>query len=148
MRAVKILACGVIIALGMMLVASSAVNYTEQINNSSTTAQTQKRLAWAVWDDPDDLDMQPNADIVIVKDGTENKGYGYGTIFGRILNRTGKRLSYLQISFSLYSEGGAKVGSCFDNISGLDSGETWSFQAYCSNYYGNGTYKIDSVSYW
>lgn len=145
-RITKIVVCGILLSIFLMFIASYAHNYSTSENTTISTKE--KRLKWAVWDDPENPDTIPNADIVVVQDGTENKGYGYGTIYGRLLNRTGSRLSYVQISFDLYSEGGVKVGSCLDNINGLEHGETWGFSAYCGNYPESGTYKIDSVTYW
>lgn len=54
------------------------------------------------------------------------------TISGTIVNGSKSDYEYAQISLGLYSEPngeGAKVGSAIDNISGLESGQKWQFEA-------------------
>lgn len=50
-------------------------------------------------------------------------------ITGTVVNRTGKRIRYAQITFHLYDASGGRIGTAFTNISTLDPGEQWSFKA-------------------
>ena len=56
-----------------------------------------------------------------------NTSYGITTITG---NLTANRdYEYLQIEIPLYDSEGNKVGTALANISGLNKGETWRFEA-------------------
>ena len=68
-----------------------------------------------------------------------------GKITGIVINRRNKKLSYAQISFNLYDESGAQVGSALDNINGLEPGGRWKFEA---NSFGTdfSTYKINEMT--
>lgn len=50
-------------------------------------------------------------------------------IVGSVVNGTGRRLRYAQVTFSLYDGSGARVGSAMDNINDLDPGAVWNFKA-------------------
>lgn len=52
-----------------------------------------------------------------------------GTITGIVENRRPRKLSYAQISFSLYDDSGAQVGTAIANINGLEPGSKWKFEA-------------------
>lgn len=52
-----------------------------------------------------------------------------GTITGIVENRRSRKLSYAQITFNLYDESGAQVGSAMANINGLEPGGRWKFEA-------------------
>lgn len=58
--------------------------------------------------------------------------YGYGYARGKIINNTGKKLSYIQVSLGIYNASGSKVGDCWDNLSGLNEDGIWTFEAYCT----------------
>lgn len=50
-------------------------------------------------------------------------------ITGSVVNRTGKRVRYAQISFNLYDASGGRIGTAFTNINNLEPGEQWNFKA-------------------
>lgn len=52
-----------------------------------------------------------------------------GKITGIVENRRSRKLGYAQISFNLYDDSGAQVGSAVDNINGLEPGGKWKFEA-------------------
>ncbi len=52
-----------------------------------------------------------------------------GEITGIVENRRGKDLRYVEITFSLYDDSGAQVGTAFANVTGLDAGGRWKFRA-------------------
>ena len=105
----------------------------------TTTKQAWKRLQ---------TDDEPCDALVCVKvDNTEfNSQYGYGHIYGRAVNYTGKDLSYIAINFGLY-DGDVKTGSCIANQNYLTNGTTWSFEAVCSGTSGS-SYKVENVTYY
>lgn len=71
---------------------------------------------------------------------------GYLTyISGSLVNNTSSQTSYLQITFNLYDEDGALIGSAMDNINYLDAGGVWKFKAmaFDSNF---ATYELAEVT--
>lgn len=112
---------------------------------SQTTANT--RMKWARWDN--DEDEVPNADVLVrVLEASGSTSYGSsGHIRGGAINNTTKDFSYIQITFGLYSEAGAKFASCLANISSLGSHEIWEFDAYCPEWRSTTKYKVEEVSY-
>lgn len=50
-------------------------------------------------------------------------------ISGSLVNNTSRQTNYLQITFNLYDEDGALIGSAMDNINYLDAGGVWKFKA-------------------
>jgi hypothetical protein len=68
--------------------------------------------------------------VLLVKTIQGSRGeYGGGEITGIVINRRSRALSYAQISFNLYDESGAQVGSALANINGLEPGGRWKFKA-------------------
>lgn len=57
------------------------------------------------------------------------KQYGNKYIVGTVRNNMDKEYKYAQISFSLYDSSGAQVGTAWTNISNLESGGVWKFEA-------------------
>ncbi len=117
---------------------------TDASTTNTNTSTNTKVYDWARWDGESD---PPNAKVIIYVDHSTDMGYGYGRIVGLAFNRMDKAISYIQISFGLYNDSGSKVGTCLDNMTNLGAGESWQFDAYCSNWTG-GTYKIENVTYW
>lgn len=84
----------------------------------------------------DDDKEQKDEDAANIIDGFEIMGdftYEYDGfsyyIKGKVKNCKGRDLSYAQISFNLYDEDGAQIGTAFDNISGLKKDGIWKFEA-------------------
>jgi hypothetical protein len=66
-------------------------------------------------------------------------------ITGTVVNRRGKTLNYAQITFNIYNESGAQVGSAIANINGLEPGGRWDFKAV--GFTTSGTkYKVSKLS--
>lgn len=55
--------------------------------------------------------------------------YGSRYIVGTVRNNTDKEYKYAQISFSLYDSSEAQIGTAWANISNLESGGVWKFEA-------------------
>jgi len=66
-------------------------------------------------------------------------------ITGTVINRRASKLAYAQITFNVYNERGAQVGSALANINGLEPGGKWDFKAV---YFGADckTYKFSELS--
>ena len=68
--------------------------------------------------------------LVLMRKSVEGKdGEFGGDITGIVVNRRSRKLGYAQITFNLYDESGAQVGSAIGNINGLEAGGTWKFKA-------------------
>lgn len=48
---------------------------------------------------------------------------------GKIVNTTGKKLSYVQVEINLYDKQDVQVGSTLANVNNLEPGVTWAFEA-------------------
>ena len=68
--------------------------------------------------------------LVLLKNtiSTQQSQFG-GSITGIVENRRAYKVSYAQISFPLYDEYGAKVGTARANINDLEAGGVWKFNA-------------------
>ena len=65
-------------------------------------------------------------------------------ITGVVYNASRTNYSYVQVVFALYDENGMKVGDAWGNVAGLNSGESWKFEA---SYLGKcSEYKLTDVS--
>ncbi|MFO0926371.1 MAG: FxLYD domain-containing protein [Gemmataceae bacterium] len=55
--------------------------------------------------------------------------FGIVTITGTVENRRSRTLRLVKITYHLYDDSGARVGSAFDLINNLEAGESWKFKA-------------------
>ena len=70
------------------------------------------------------------AGLVLLRKSVSGRGDQFGgTISGIVVNRRGTDLRYTEITFNLYDESGAQVGSAMANITGLEAGGRWKFEA-------------------
>jgi hypothetical protein len=84
--------------------------------------------------------------LVLLKDTVEGRQTEFGgEITGTVVNRRNRKLGYVQITFNLYDESGAQVGSALANINGLEPDGRWNFEA---NSFGKkfSTYKFSELS--
>lgn len=105
--------------------------------------------AWAKWDGKS---PEPNAEILVVLDGGETEGClsnsCYGSVTGRVINRTGRRLNYVQIDVGIY-QSSVKKAVCLDNVTMLDEGGDWEFSASCVDLpQSDWSYKIEDVVFY
>lgn len=114
-------------------------------NSGNATPPVQK---WATWDMEEEA---PNAYVLVVTgDATRNEYIeSYGTIHAAVKNRMAKKISYIQVSYGIYSDSGAKLGSCFANESNIPADGIWEFDAACTNLpLTQFHYRVDDVTYW
>ena len=113
------------------------------IDGSKNVPQTPTPQAWKWLKD----DSACDALVCVKVDNTEfNTTYGYGHIYGRAINNSGKDFSYIAVNFGLY-DGDVKTGSCIANQNYLSNGTTWSFEAVCTGTSG-ASYKVENVTYY
>lgn len=58
--------------------------------------------------------------------------YGTPTLVGMVRNNTDRNYRYVQIEFNLYDDNGIQVGTAFDNVTNLEAGGIWRFEAIVS----------------
>lgn len=80
---------------------------------------------------------------------TDEYGMSY-TIEGAIKNNTNKQYSYVQVTFNLYDNEGAQIGTAFTNINNLEPNGLWKFKAIGA--LGDGktvaSYKLMEITGW
>lgn len=76
-----------------------------------------------------------------IQDVRGTTSYGIVTITGTLV--ANKDYEYLEIEIPTYDNNGNKVGSAMANISGLEKGETWRFEAVDLS--GGTKYKIEKA---
>jgi hypothetical protein len=52
-----------------------------------------------------------------------------GEITGTVINRRKDKVRYTQITFNIYDQSGARVGTALANINDLEPGSSWNFKA-------------------
>ena len=78
-------------------------------------------------EDPNQVDYNG---LVLLKNTVSGRSDGdFATITGTVVNRTGRKLRYVQIIFNMYDKSGAQVGNAIDNLNGFESGGRWNFKA-------------------
>lgn len=91
---------------------------------------------------------RPGADekrLVLLKETLQARDTRLGAeITGTVENRTGKRLRYVEIRFTLHDKSGAQVGSTFTNTTDLEDGAKWNFRAFTTRDFE--TYKVTDLT--
>ena len=84
-------------------------NPTSTSTTSNTTTQTTERFTL--------VDSEGSFD-----------GFAY-YVTGSIKNNTNRQYSYVQVTFNLYDEDGAQIGTAMANVNNLEANGTWKFKA-------------------
>lgn len=94
-------------------------------------------------------DKLPKAKVYIYDTSASgNVAWKYGKVEGMLLNNTTSAFSYVQVTFGIYTESGAKLDTCMANTINLKPGGSWQFEAPCINWSSGGSYSLESVVYW
>lgn len=67
--------------------------------------------------------------LELVKAEKRDKGY-VKHIVGTLKNNTDRTYSYVRVTFNLYNESGAQVGTAVDSVRNLEAGGTWKFETF------------------
>jgi hypothetical protein len=84
--------------------------------------------------------------LVLLRKTLKGTSDGFSaSITGTVVNRRKNKLAYAQITFNLYDDDGAQVGTAIANVNGLEPGGSWKFKAIGipAKY---STYKINELS--
>ena len=68
-------------------------------------------------------------DLEVVETATERDEYGVLYIVGKLKNNNKKTYSYVQVTFNLYDNDGAQIGTTLANTTNLEGGGVWKFKA-------------------
>ncbi len=70
---------------------------------------------------------------------------GYSTVItGVIKNTCGRNFRYVQVTFKLFDNSGAVVGTALANQNNLDNGETWKFKAHAFTDFAK--FRLDKIT--
>ncbi|MEZ3143568.1 FxLYD domain-containing protein [Halobaculum sp. MBLA0143] len=78
---------------------------------------------------PDAWAYDPRTEMVILTAEGTVEQFGV-TIAGEALNASDTAYDYVSLQFGLFDETDAKLGSALDNVSNLDAGQRWRFEAF------------------
>jgi uncharacterized protein YaaR (DUF327 family) len=75
-------------------------------------------------------DEQNVSGLVLIKSSLQGVSNEFsGEITGTIINRRKEKVAYTQITFNVYDQSGARVGTALANITDLEPGGRWNFKA-------------------
>ena len=119
---------------------STAVSAAAETNDSQAAAQGNQQAAASAASE-ESSDKYAIADEQLVEDEYTS------TIKGTFTNKSGKELSYVQVSYSLFDADGAQIGTALANTNNLADGGTWKFEAATFKQPGEvASFKIADVS--
>jgi hypothetical protein len=85
----------------------------------------------------------------ITDEAMESQPLGMYKITGTFTNLTDKEIGYVQVSYNLYDEAGAQIGTAFVNTNNLAAGAQWKFEALCLSTTGDvepASFKVSDVT--
>ena len=74
--------------------------------------------------------------------------YGSQLINGVLKNTSGKKLSYVQVTFALYDQDGNQIGTAIDNLNDLTPDSTWKYSAITLDTQQFYSFELTSVDAW
>jgi hypothetical protein len=77
--------------------------------------------------------VAPVEKFTLIDFNLETTEYGNKHITGTVKNNTGREIRYVQISFALFDQDGAQIGTAWTNITNLEAGGIWKFEAIAMN---------------
>ena len=120
----------VLIFLGMIISVgtSGSIKYSNSIGTGSSTSVPAEKFTL----------------VSSEMTGTDYSAY----IEGEIRNNTNKKYSYVKVSFTLYDENGAQLGSAIDSINNLEPNGTWKYKAIAVTTENIGSFKLNEITGW
>ena len=86
--------------------------------------------------------------FTLVSDEKTTDALGTTYIEGEIKNDTDKSYSYVQVTFNLYDDNGAQLGTAVDNINNLEPNATWKYKALGLVTEKVSSYKLVEITGW
>jgi hypothetical protein len=81
------------------------------------------------WTPPPAPRPEPRRELVLKPNWTvTGEEGGYVKVKGRVVNKMGRDLRYVQIQFNCYDKSGAQVDTVWTNTTNLEAGGTWKFE--------------------
>lgn len=138
-----------LVAVGAGVALALLAGLANGFNPSSDQPQTPTHYKWKAFSLNDENPDCSNADFCVVSKSRADDYLRLRYIDGALANQTSNRLSYIAITYGLYS-GDTKVGSCFANANFIDSGGKWEFSALCTGGENQTslTYRIEDITSW
>lgn len=91
---------------------------------------------------------QENERFSLVTDNKTTDSIGTTYIEGEIKNNTDKSYSYVQVTFNLFDESGAQLGTAVANINNLEANGTWKYRAIGLVSQKVASYKLAEITGW
>ncbi len=86
--------------------------------------------------------------FTLISDKKTTDAAGTTYIEGEIKNNTDKSYSYVQVTFNLYDDNGAQLGTAVDNINNLEPNATWKYKALGLVTEKVSSYKLVEITGW
>lgn len=86
--------------------------------------------------------------FTLISDKKTTDAVGTTYIEGEIKNNTDKSYSYVQVTFNLYDDNGAQLGTAVDNINNLEPNATWKYKALGLVTEKVSSYKLVEITGW
>lgn len=115
-----------------------------EVNSSSDTQQEQSR------EEKNDKEEDEEENLVdgfeVVESFTEERDEFALYISGKVKNKKGRDLNYVQVIFNLYDKDGAHIGTAIDNINSVKEDGVWKFKAIAlENAEDVASWELDSI---
>ncbi len=142
-----------VIALAIVLATQSAYSSAIEEAAKGTVQTSDGTAASSAGTDSGSASSSGAADSPAEKyviEGEELSGDEYlCQVTGVYTNKSGAKLSYVQLSYTLFDADGNQIGTAFANTSNLEDGATWKFEATGSKGVDEvASFKLGEVSAW
>lgn len=105
---------------------ASGDNSSDDSNASASTSQGDEASG------TQSVAADSSADKYTITDENLTTDAYSATIEGTFTNMSGKKLSYVGVSYNLFDASGNQIGNAYANTSNLADGASWKFDAYCT----------------
>lgn len=96
-------------------------------NSGETSLDTENNTTTEAAQPPEQLE-QPEGQCELVGETTYSKDVFGGKVKGTIVNNTGSKCSYVDVTATFYDAAGNVLDSGFTNVTDLPAGKTWVFE--------------------
>ena len=118
-----------------------------EVNSSSDTQQEQSREEKNDKEEDEEDEEENLVDgFEVVESFTEERDEFALYISGKVKNKKGRDLNYVQVIFNLYDKDGAHIGTAIDNINSVKEDGVWKFKAIAlENAEDVASWELDSI---
>ena len=147
------IAATIVNVLAFIIVLATQSSYSAAIKDAtegsiSTSSVSAAASPDAVSDAAQTQQATPASEKYAIADEQLEKDSYTAKITGTFTNLTDKKLSYVQLSYTIFDADGAQIGTAYANTNNLDAGGTWKYEAayFSSDTDEVASYKLSDVS--